>query len=267
MNQKQQVPCGKCPKCRARRVSGWSHRLQQQLNVSDSAYFITLTYDDSNLQSSPNGNATLVKRDLQLFFKRLRKAHRRNHSRRIRYYAVGEYGGRTYRPHYHIILFNAQPELIACAWTLGLIHYGDQRGVTAASVGYCLKYMAKPSKVGKYVGDDRQKEFALMSKGLGKNYLTPEMIRWHKADLKNRMYINVGDGKKAAMPRYYKEKLYNEIEREHIRVYQLEKMILQQLFEISHMSAAQVLKAKREFEQSRAAAYRRMHMQETNHKL
>lgn len=46
------------------------------------------------------------------------------------------------------------------------------------------------------------------------------MIKWHKNDLLNRMYINVGDGKKAAMPRYYKNKIYSNDERSEISGYQ-----------------------------------------------
>lgn len=39
------------------------------------------------------------------------------------------------------------------------------------------------------------------------------MIRWHKSDLKNRMYIVIEDGKKISMPRYYKNKIYHDEER------------------------------------------------------
>lgn len=34
------------------------------------------------------------------------------------------------------------------------------------------------------------------------------MVNWHNADPLNRMYVNIGDGKKAAMPRYYKDRIY-----------------------------------------------------------
>jgi len=55
-----------------------------------------------------------------------------------------------------------------------------------------------------------------MSKGLGKLYLTDKMIKWHKDDLENRMYVPIKDGKKIAMPRYYKDKIYNEREKDRI---------------------------------------------------
>jgi len=76
--------------------------------------------------------------------------------------------------------------------------------------------MQKPGKIPVHQNDDRVKEFQLMSKGLGKNYLTDKMIRWHKDDLVNRMYIPIQDGKKIAMPRYYKDKMYNESEKTRI---------------------------------------------------
>jgi hypothetical protein len=162
----QNVPCGKCPGCYKARVSAWSFRLVQEAKISSSAYMLTLTYDDHNIPYSPNGLCTTVKRDVQLFIKRLRKAHVGNST--LKYYCVGEYGGATQRPHYHILMFNAVIELIQPAWKLGIVHYGDDRGVCEAAAGYCLKYMDKSSSVGKHHLDDRQKEFALMSKGLGK---------------------------------------------------------------------------------------------------
>lgn len=159
------VPCGKCPECRARRTSGWSFRLMQQQKKAVSSYFITLTYDTAHVPITKSGFMGLDKRDVQLFIKRLRKAHGVPlPDTAIKYYAVGEYGGKTKRPHYHIILFNAKLELIQPAWDKGQVHYGQ---VAGASVGYTLKYMSKPSKIPMFKGDDRLKEFSLMSKGLG----------------------------------------------------------------------------------------------------
>ena len=42
--------------------------------------------------------------DQNLFFKRLRKFISERYDEKIRYYLVSEYGGRTYRPHWHGIL-------------------------------------------------------------------------------------------------------------------------------------------------------------------
>lgn len=209
--QFQPVPCGRCPPCRLRRASGWSFRLMQQDRIAQSSHFITLTYATSNVPLSPNGYKTLDKRDIQLFFKRLRKAHDVSN---IKYYVAGEYGGQTNRPHYHAIIFNARLDLVQPAWDKGDIHYGT---VSGASIGYTLKYMCKDSKK-RYYGtkDDRATEFSLMSKGLGLNYINDKTSEWHKSDLDNRMYLPLMDGQKCAMPRYYKDKMYNEDERDKI---------------------------------------------------
>lgn len=202
------VPCGKCPNCAKRRVSAWSFRLMQQAKTAINAHFITLTYDTSKVPITRNGFMEIRKRDVQLFFKRLRKLQGKTVA--IKYYAVGEYGGQTKRPHYHIILYNAKLELIQPAWNLGNVHYGQ---LTEASVGYTLKYISKPRTIPMHRNDDRTPEFSLMSKGLGADYLTPQMVSYHKADLENRMYCTLLDGKKVSMPRYYKDKIYDEHER------------------------------------------------------
>jgi hypothetical protein len=210
-------PCGKCPPCKKRRTSGWSFRLVKEGERSNSALFVTLTYDTEYVPITPNGYMTLDLKDLQKFFKRLRKLT----NEKLKYYAVGEYGSTKKRPHYHIILFNANPKHIERAWALnnhsiGTYHIGN---VSSASIGYTLKYMSKKSQIPMHQNDDRKKEFSVMSKGLGSNYLTNAMVSWHKNDLEKRMYITIEDGKKIAMPRYYKDKMYNDDEKDKIAQY------------------------------------------------
>lgn len=231
------VPCNKCPECLKRRISGWSFRLLQEDKNAISSQFITLTYDTKHVPITRNGFMSLNKRDVQLFIKRLRKSHTSYYldkpelqNEPIKYYAVGEYGGKTLRPHYHIIIFNARIELIQGAWSIdgkgiGQVHYGQ---VSGASVGYTLKYITKPGKIPMHRNDDRLREFALMSKGLGESYLTNAMLRWHHADPNNRMYCNIGEGKKIAMPRYYKEKIYVETERKAIGYHTRQQQVKRQ---------------------------------------
>jgi len=176
------VPCGKCPTCVKRSASSWSFRLMEEYKVSDSAWFLTLTYNTDHVPISRKGFMNLDSRDLQLFFKRLRKAHGGAsydmHARKIgkmpkpiKYFAVGEYGSETFRPHYHVILFNANVDFVQSAWGLGEVHYGD---VNEKSVGYCLKYLMKRGRIPMHKNDDRQPEFGRMSKGLGLSYLSEE---------------------------------------------------------------------------------------------
>lgn len=164
------VPCGKCPKCRRRRADGWAFRLMQEEKRSFSAHFITLTYDTKFVPITQSGFMSVSKRDCQNFFKRLRKRVVGNSGESaIKYYLAAEYGGKTWRPHYHALVFNvANITDVDAAWNLGAVHYGK---VTDASVGYTLKYMCKPKRVPAHRNDDRLPEFGLMSKGLGVGYL------------------------------------------------------------------------------------------------
>lgn len=147
---------------------------------------------------------TLNKKDPQKFLKRLRKINKE----KIKYYSAGEYGGQTMRPHYHMIIFNAEIQNIEDTWRLGTIHYGT---VQPGSIQYVLKYLCKDKKIPLHKNDDRVPEFSHMSKGLGLNYLTPQIRKYHQ-NLQNN-FLTVPDGYKVAMPRYYKEKLFTEIQK------------------------------------------------------
>jgi len=175
------VPCGKCLPCQKKRRSEWSLRLEHEYMFSDSAFFITLTYDDNSLPRTKEGYPTLVKKDVQNYIKRLRNDHVRyvtkelkiskkevkNVSKPIRYYAVGEYGSKTRRPHYHILLFNydiANISPLTNQWkntNTNMPHgHVDIGTVTASSINYVTKYMFKPFAR----KDKRIRPFSLMSK-------------------------------------------------------------------------------------------------------
>jgi hypothetical protein len=197
-------PCGRCPDCLRRRAAGWSFRLLQQEKVSHTSLFVTLTYNTTTVPFTGSGNMSLNKRDCQLFMKRLRKQYPSGY---VSYYLCGEYGSNTNRPHYHALIFNADEVQIQKAWQSGDCHFGR---VTGASVGYCLKYMMKPGRIPLFEGDDRVPEFQLCSKGLGKSYLTDQMKYWHKASVVDRMYLQLEGGARCSMPRYYKDRIYDE---------------------------------------------------------
>lgn len=203
------VPCGKCLPCINRRINGWAFRLQQEERISESSNFLTLTYGTEHVPFSESGYLSTDRRDLSLFFKRLRKRHEKRQGKKIKYYAVSEYGDETHRPHYHIILFNAHMVDVEKSWRLGNIHNGN---VEEGSIKYVTGYFAKQTKVPMFEGDDREKEFSCCSNGLGESYLTPKAIAWHKADLLERCYLPAKGGQKVPMPRYYKEKIYTKHE-------------------------------------------------------
>lgn len=241
------VPCGSCPHCMKRKASHWSFRLMEEDKYSVESHFITLTYDPKHVPITRNGFMSLNRRDLQIFFKRLRRAHEpyycvRNGASypRLKYYAVGEYGGSaSRRPHYHILLFNCKLELIQDAWCctqtryryhkcdcggkhIGHVHYGR---IAGASVGYTLKYVSKPRFTRMHRNDDREAEFSVMSNLLGIGYLTDNMVEWHNKDWTNRAYCNLSGGQIISMPRYYKNRLYTREEQRVIADISFERMM------------------------------------------
>lgn len=102
------VPCGKCIGCKFDYTKQWSDRMIMELADNDGkGIFVTLTYNNDHVPFAVDENGlpvsfSLQKRDFQLFMKRLRK---RFPDKSIRFFACGEYGGHTLRPHYHAIIY------------------------------------------------------------------------------------------------------------------------------------------------------------------
>lgn len=202
-----EVPCGKCLACRIHRAQEWALRLTHELSFWDSAIFLTLTFDDQHLPA----DFSVSPRDLQLFFKRLRKELSKD-KRKIKFFACGEYGLDKWRPHYHAIVFGLSlkehvivrgkvlsgPALRA--WDQGFVHAGT---VTHDSAAYVAKYLTKATL------QDHQfwrqhfmvQPFQLCSNGLG--------LRWAEQDaqrLRANLHTTI-KGNPCGIPRYYKQKL------------------------------------------------------------
>lgn len=210
--------CGKCAPCKLKRVNDWIFRLLVEDKVNIGNYFVTLTYDTDHVPISKNGFMTLCKKDLQEYIARLKKLN----PEPIKYYAAGEYGeSKTYgRPHYHLIIFNIKEERYLWeAWTdedgkpIGDIKIGE---VAKESVAYTCKYIDKDTTIPLHGRDDRQKEFSLMSKGIGKAYMTSAMLDYHSDYTRNATYIN--NGLERPLPRYFREKIWTDEQREEIRL-------------------------------------------------
>lgn len=218
------VPCGKCYDCLMRKISEWAWRLQYEQKHSYNSYFVTITYATEQLPfNTTSCLPTLDKTDLQKAFKRYRKQF--NHTSILgktktkifthgtfKYFACGEYGDQTSRPHYHALLFNVDILEFQKHWAKGKIHVGE---VNEQSITYTLKYMLKQSLVTD-IETLRAPEFRLMSKGLGKGYLNkPENITWHNEGHEDRFSLPVHNIH-YPMPRLFKQLIYPEYKRKKI---------------------------------------------------
>lgn len=191
--------------------------------------FATLTYTDDKLPI----DQSVSPRTVSLFIKRLRKKA----PTKIRYFACGEYGDNTFRPHYHIALFGLpncrrsitrhtrdnQPccdicTLISNAWGLGEIHLGTLEPKSAAYIAsYTTKKMTKhddPRLEG------RLPEFARMSRrpgiGVGMIYEVASTLMEHSLEEKMiDVPLSLQHGmKKMPLGRFLRRKLRTMIGRD-----------------------------------------------------
>lgn len=211
------VDCGQCMACRLNYARMWAIRIMCEAKMHTEMCFLTLTYDDAHLPRPPS----VIKRDLQLFFKRLRK------KAEIRYYAAGEYGDKYERPHYHVALFGVPIDSLLFLnrrydpkkkvwfaymkeWPFGHVAVGR---LTEDSANYVARYITKKVK-GKgsksyYKEKGLEPEFCLMSRNPG---IGLEFVQAYYNFLKNNKFL-IFKGKKVALPRYFFEKVFTEEER------------------------------------------------------
>lgn len=211
------VPCGKCIGCLNQKRSQWTSRLQNEVKNATKAVFITLTYNDESIPMIKKGlkyAPTLKKRELQLYFKRIRK-----YEKNLKYYAVGEYGSQTQRPHYHALVIGVEDNLLIDKWVgeQGSEIEGQSLGhiridrISDALIHYLTKYMINDEWDKE--NDIRIKPFAIMSKGLGRAYIN-EAGTYHKTA---RTFISLSPGGvKYCISRYHKERIFTPEERNEI---------------------------------------------------
>lgn len=269
------LPCGRCRGCRLERTRQWSVRLMHEAQFHERVCFITPTYRDEDLPGSraatrPDGlvpaarspapelpqrlvssrtrethahgtrqdAASLSPDDLQAFTKRLNQHARRKFGVGIKYFAAGEYGEKTHRPHYHLAVFGEsfvedrvfhknsksghplyRSKTLARLWPHGNTDIGQLTFESAAYIaGYIFNKVLGTSETAdalrekKYRRTDEagndfwlQEEFVRMSKGLGKAWMANYKSSAYPHD---RVIVN---GKPAKPPRYY-DKILEQVD-------------------------------------------------------
>jgi len=183
-----------------------------ELDYWKESCFITLSYsDDKLIRYHETFEPTIHKCELQKFFKRLRK----NTKLKLKYYACGEYGEKTNRPHYHAIIFGLGLSShsigsdgtlsggpVYDSWNKGIIHMGTASWDSARYIsGYIdKKYLGK---LGDSLYKQKHKEppFQLASYGFGLRFAVE-----NKQQLAENLYTSI-KGVKHKLPRYYIKKL------------------------------------------------------------
>ncbi|ALS03791.1 VP4 [Gokushovirus WZ-2015a] len=178
----QMIPCNKCLGCKMDYAKEKAKRLELESKYTIGNWFITLTYDEEHIPK--NGRIpTLKKEELIKYIKNIRRYNEYNYNCKIRFLASGEYGGQTKRPHYHIILLNAQIEdlaplmvkndtvyytskIMSQKWNKGQIMIARANTSTNYyTAGYCEKKAVKQEDF-----TLKEPEFIIQSRNLGKQY-------------------------------------------------------------------------------------------------
>lgn len=116
--------------------------------------------------------------DCQKFLKRLRFHSKTKYNEEIRFYGVSEYGPRTFRPHWHLLLFfdsdklaSVIQQLISTSWSYGRTTCELSRGGSASYVAsYVNSNVCLPSL---YLQHKEIRARSLHSKGYGNNHVFP----------------------------------------------------------------------------------------------
>lgn len=243
--QIQEIPCGKCIQCRLSYSRDWANRCMLELKTCANAYFLTLTYDNEHLNFAPfvdvatgevGSRPVLVGKDLTNFMKRLRARCADLGQPGQRFFACGEYGEESLRPHYHMILYNVPPDLLRDSqtwpdsqpgaplwtapelsklWPFGVVVFGNVNWETCA---YVARYVVKKAKgqakkaqlkAHEIVGlPPWVDEFVRMSRrpGIGREYYERNKSTIYKTD---EVFLPVKGQIQAVQPSKYYDRLYD----------------------------------------------------------
>lgn len=218
------VPCGTCEVCKIKQAKVWSNRINLECkHYNNVSAYVTLTYNDKNLPKDGN----LKKEHVQKFLKLLRYYL---NGREIKYFAVGEYGPKNLRPHYHLIIMGVdgtdhhrqqerlklkQPlypvkddwYYIFKSWKHGFsLIEAPQGGAYSYVSGYVVKNALKKKSI-EQAG--LEPEFKLMSKALGKRTIESYARQLKKKNHRQWPVRFIQQGKfKMAIGRYLTQVLH-----------------------------------------------------------
>lgn len=237
------IPCGKCLSCRDDIARSWAVRATCESLLYDEAknWFLTLTYEDTYL---PRTNyPTLCRDDITAFNKRLRAYFSDVYGEQgIRFFGCGEYGGKTYRPHYHEIVYNLDirdldfvgrnfrgdeyytSKRIEALWGKGFITLARFSYDTAAYVArYVEKKRFGPASEW-YKEHEVTPEFTVSPRrpGLGRDYIESNfqsvytgcenLLEGDVSDIRDKLILP--GGRIAKPPRYF-DNVYQNVSQQH----------------------------------------------------
>lgn len=221
-----EVPCGWCVECRKKKAREWSIRLQEELKtktylngIEQKPLFVTLTLSNEKAKEiAEKYNIStaneLIKKCIRLTLERYRKKIKKS----FKHWFTTELGEKNGRIHLHGIMWcNMNKEEIEKLWGYGYVYIGEY--VSEASINYITNYSLKINNE-----KPHYRPIVLCSKGIGVNYITEDVLKLKRYnEEKTSDYYTLKDGRKVALPKYYRQKIYTDEEREKMYKISMEK--------------------------------------------
>lgn len=214
------VGCGNCIECRKKKQREWQVRLGEEIKHDKTGKFITLTFSEEELTKleadAKTEEANLV---AGLAIRRFLERWRKKYKKSVKHWLITELGHTgTERVHLHGIIFTeVDEEKINKIWKYGRISIGYE--MSMRTINYLIKYVTKI--------DQDHKEFKgkiFLSKGIGKKYLEGYDVRGNKYKKgKTVETYSLPNGRKTALPIYYRNKIYTEEQREKLWMEKINK--------------------------------------------
>lgn len=219
------VGCGRCIECRKQKSNAWRIRLAEEIRHDNTGVFVTLTFSEEKLNeikeklNKSNYYSYEIDNEIASYAVRhFLELWRKHHKKSVKHWLITELGhNNTERIHLHGILFTDKKDEIKKIWKYGYVYLGDY--MNEKTINYVSKYITKT--------DIHHKEYQskiFCSKGIGSKYLERDDSMKHIFDLENtNEEYRLRNGQKISLPIYYRNKVFNETEREELWLQKLNK--------------------------------------------
>lgn len=215
--------CGKCIECREQKGRGWMIRMAEEQRHNPDSKFITLTVSDENYDkiakkyNLKDANEIATKM-MRLFLERARQRG----EKAIKHWFITEMGHEnTKRMHMHGIIWDKKAtEICLQYWQYGHVYIGEY--VSEKTIRYIVKYMTKVD-----IDNIGFEGKVLCSAGIGRGYIDRyDAINNRFRGERTKETYTFRNGLESNLPTYYRNKIYDEDEREELWKQKLDKGII-----------------------------------------
>lgn len=241
------IPCHNCMECRTQNANNWQVRLIEHHKTRNNGKFLTLTFSDekyneladkiheerikNHIELSERENTIFNPEDIKplsgydldneiwkLAVKLMRDRYRKKYGKSLEYWFVSELGQtNTERIHGHGIAYtDISKKEFEDIWGYGFVNKRENTWkdnyCNERTIGYIVKYIYKTDRK-----HPAYKPRVLASNGIGAGYIksqTAQINRFKGQETKD--YYITRQGYKKGLPKYYREKLYTDQQKEQL---------------------------------------------------